>query len=238
MSKIFLLGAQGFIGKHLYRRIVDKHEVVTDMRFFDDRYDVVIYLAGVTHTYNIFDPKLIESNIILADRIFKRPEPIIYASSCSAAFFSNPYALSKQWCEYLGERHRTAIGLRFFNVYGPSNNKGIVKFLMDKNDGDSIAVRGPELERDYIHVDCAVDSIVHLLNPYNWNFQSRIIEVGTGIGTETMDLVNLYMKLSGKSFNISVVEAGDHEPKSMVAKSKGIFIPLAEGLLKTINQSK
>lgn len=236
--KIFLLGHKGFIGKHLYRRIADTHQVETDMRYFYDNYDVIIYLAAVTHTNNIFDPKLIESNIILADKVFKRREAIIYASSCSAAHFTNPYAMSKQWCEYLGEHHKFSIGLRFFNVYGPGNNKGIVKFLMDQPDGASITIRGPEQERDFVHVDDAVDSIVHCLEPYNWNFASRIAEVGTGVGTQVMDLVNLYMKISGKRFNISVVEAGDHEPKSMVAKSKGLFIPLEEGLIKTINESK
>ena len=276
MSKIFLLGATGFIGKYLYRRISDIHEVVTDMRYFDDRYDVIIYLAGVTHTYNIFDPKLIEANIILADKVFKRPERIIYASSCSAAHFTNPYAMSKQWCEYLGEKHGNAIGLRFFNVYGPENNKGIVKFLMNQPDGSTITIRGPELVRDYIHVDDVIDCIIMQLHPkpilidmeyvnktvetigYNTELlikmameqnihiadlrtpkqcfnKSQVIEVGTGVGTETMDLVNLYMELSGKRFTINVVEAGDHEPKEMVAKQKTLCLSLREGLLKTIN---
>ncbi len=235
--KIFLLGHSGFIGKHLHRRLVGSHDVTVDMRYFEDRYDLIINLAAVTHTFNIFDPKLIESNFILADKVFKRPEKIIYASSCSAAHFTNPYAMSKLWSEYLGGKHGYAIGLRFFNVYGPENNKGIVKFLMDQGNNSSINVRGPEQERDFVHIDDVIDSIIYLLEPYNWNFESRIIEVGTGIGTQVMDLVNLYMKLSGKKFNISVVEAGDHEPKSMVAKSKGIFIPLEEGLRKTINNA-
>lgn len=235
--RIFFLGHTGFIGHHLWRILVDqRYEVVCDMRYFEERYDVIINLAAVTHTYNIFDPKLIESNIILADKVFKRPEKIIYASSCSAAHFTNPYAMSKQWNEYLGERHGNAIGLRFFNVYGPGNTKGIVKFLMDKKNGDDITIRGPEIERDYIHVDDVVEEIMLALQ-LSPN-RSKVFEVGTGIGTQTMDLVNLYMELSGKRFNISVVEAGEHEPNSMVAKQKTFCIPLREGLLKTINESK
>lgn len=271
--RIFLLGATGFIGSHLYKRICDIHEVVTDMRYFDDRYDVIIYLSAVTHTHNIFDPKLIEANIVLADRVFKRPERIIYASSCSAEHFTNPYAMSKQWCEYLGEKHGNAMGLRFFNVYGPKNNKGIVKFLMDQPDGANITIRGPELVRDYIHVDDVVDRIIsHLTFPIfqvdvnalkdlpqsftpkqilslmmeqnihlidtipikNYSTKSHVFEIGTGIGTQTMDLVNLYMELSQKRFIINVVEAGDHEPKEMVAKNKSLCMSLREGLLKTI----
>lgn len=229
---VFLLGANGFIGRHLYKRLSEDHTVVTDMRYFDERFDVIINLAAVTHTFNIFDPQLIESNIILADRIFKRPERIIYASSCSAAHFTNPYAMSKQYCEYRGQRHGNAIGLRIFNCYGPGNQKGVVKFLMDKKDGDMITVRGPELVRDYIHVDDVVDSIQSALY---WSSPSKVVEVGTGIPTQTMDLVNTFMKVTGRSFDISIVEAGDHEPKEMVAKEKSFCIGLEEGLSKTIH---
>lgn len=66
-------------------------------------------------------------------------------------------------------------------------------------------------------------------------FHKKLIEVGSDVGTETIDLVNLYMKLSGKSFIINVAEAGDNEPKEMIPKYPTLCLSLEEGLLKTIN---
>jgi len=167
--------------------------------------------------------------------------------SCSAAHFTNPYAWTKMWNEYLGNKHGNAIGLRFFNVYGPGNNKGIVKHLIDLPDGSKLKVRGPELVRDYIYIEDVVDEIIKNLSstvqkrPFNDKASFAVPvknigvkEVGTGIGTQTMDLVNLYQRLSGKTFDISAEEAGTNEPVEMVAKTSVKHISLEEGLLKTI----
>lgn len=272
MSKIYLTGHDGFIGRHLVKKLQElNHEVVTDFRYFNDKFDAVIHLAAVTHIRDEFDPKMIESNIILADKIFKKNCRIIYASSCSAAHFTNPYAWTKMWSEYLGEKHGNAVGLRFFNCYGPGNNKGIVKFLMDQPDGARIKIRGVDLVRDYIHVDDIVNDIVkpHLLPEGKYvdlqdlrkevedggdikdlikmAFDGRrkhidllatvgVVDVGTGVGTSTMDLVNLYMKLSGKSFIIDIEEPGRNEPVEMVSNRKINSISLEEGLQKMINE--
>lgn len=234
MSKIFVTGGTGFVAKHLIPKLQSLgHDVITNWRYWDDKYHVIIHLAAETHTRNEFDPKLIESNYILTNKVFKKPCRIVYASSCSAKHFSNPYAGSKMWAEYLGEKHGNAVGLRFHNIYGPKNNKGIVWWLMQQPDGVKINVRGPEIVRDYIYVDTVVDEIVSHLSGIRFTVP---VDVGTGIGTQTMDLVNLYMKLSGKSFIIDVSEAWGSEPKEMVAEY-GIpgALTLEQGLLKTIN---
>ena len=273
--KIFLLGHKGFIGSHLLTKLQSLgHEVSTDMGYWNERYEVIINLAAVTHIRNEFDPKMIESNIILMNEVFKRPERIIYASSCSAAHFTNPYAWTKQWAEYLGNKHGNSIGLRLHNVYGPGNNKGIVWFLNNCIDGQSIQVRGPELVRDYIYVDDVVNFILGQLNPMslyiniealrnaipegikvdeaiklaleqniffgtekyvNGEKRSGVIDVGTGTGLQTMDVVNLYMRLSGKTFDITCTEAGDNEPKEMVSNNSVPHISLEEGLKKMIH---
>lgn len=250
MSNIFVTGGTGFLSQHLIPKLQTLgHEVVTDWRYWNDRYETIIHLASVTHTKDIFDPKLIEANFILTNEVFKRPERILYATSCSARHNTNPYASSKLWSEYLGQKHGKSLGLRFFNLYGPQNNKGIVKFLMDAKDGQRIVIRGPELVRDYLFISDAVDEIIANLPSYiNKNrrvqklmvsvpmYNVGVIDVGSGIPTETMDLVNLYQKLSGKSFIIDVEEAGPNEPKEMVAEyAVPNFITLEEGLTKLIS---
>lgn len=251
--KIFLLGAFGFIGQHLAKKLIQLgHEYITEMRYWRDRYDCIINLAAVTHINTEFDPQIFESNVVLANEVFKRPERIIYASSCSAKYLTNPYAYTKRYNEWLGEKHGDALGLRFHNVYGPENNKGIVWWLMQQKDGARINVRGDQLIRDYIHVENVVDIVslcISQLPAHNIRdiglpekamnpkyFDKGVVDVGTGIGTQTMDLVNLYMKLSGKSFIIDVSEPGDNEPASMISENIVPHMSLEEGLRKTIEQ--
>lgn len=238
--RIFLTGATGFIGKHLVGAL--KHAgyfVETDMREFDCKhYHRVIHLAAKTTISAEFDAEMFEANIVLAKKIMQTPCKVIYASSCSAAHLTNPYAYTKRFTEYLGGLHGNAVGLRFHNVYGPSNNKGIVKFLMSQESGARITVRGPKLIRDYIYVADAVKAIM-------WNvendFTPGMNEVGTGVGTKTIDLVDLFMKLSGKGFQLDFAEHGVNEPPRMVADGKFLYshtIPLEEGLKKTLEYEK
>lgn len=236
--KCFLLGHKGFLGGHLLPKLQTLgHDVITDLRYWDERYELVINLAAKTHLRTEFDPQLIESNYILADKVFKRSERILYASSCSAKYNTNPYAASKIWAEYLGEKHGNAVGFRFYNIYGTGNNKGIVWYLMQQPDGAKITIRGEQLVRDYILVQDVVGEVIKHVEQETWG--SEIIDVGTGVGTETIDLVNLYQRLSGKKFDISIQEAGSNEPLSMISNNViPNAIDLETGLLKMINKIK
>lgn len=279
MNKIFLTGSNGFVGKHLLRRLIEMdYHVETDMRYLHTKkYDCMIHLAAKTNISCDFDPDLIESNIVLTREIFKVNSRIIFGSSCSAEFLTNPYAFTKRYGEHLCELHGNAVALRFFNIYGYGAGRGIVKFLMDQPDGAKITLRGIDQLRDYIHCDDVVDAIIAHINPrppilinmkalqdageklkyttkqmidfamemnIRWVdtyppmeviTKSKIIEIGTGIATSTMDLCNLYMKLSGKTFDISVIDPHPSEPPEMVAKYPTLCISLEQGLLKTIN---
>lgn len=274
MSKFFVTGSQGFVGSHLVPKLQSLgHEIVTDLRYLHtQKYDCVIHLASKNNIRNEFDADLIESNIILTKEIFKVSSRIVCASSCVAAFPLNPYAYSKLYAEHLCSIHPNALALRFQNIYGPGNNKGIVKFLFDQPDGATITIRGPELQRDYVWVDDVVEEIIRnlksdgrfldlrharekakedgrdlleVLNDFivkgniehiDVNATKGVVDVGTGVATETMDLVNLYQKLSGKQFFINVEEAGVNEPVSMVAnRSIPNFVTLEQGLTKMIS---
>lgn len=275
---IFLTGHKGFIGSHLYKRLSKEHLVHTDIRVFDlYKWDCIIHLAATTTIDTKFDPMIFENNVIFAKKILSTPYRTIYASSCSAKHNTNPYAASKIYNEWLGEKHGNAIGLRFHNVYGPGNNKGIIWFLMNQLDGAKITIRGPELIRDYVFVNDVVETIINCItdrpkgvsidmeyvreikkctsegdiieslksapihvkefdrHPISYCYK-KIMDVGTGIGLQTMDVVNLYQRLSGKTFDISVIEAGDNEPKEMISSFPlPKALTLEEGLLKMIN---
>jgi nucleoside-diphosphate-sugar epimerase len=179
------------------------HDVETNIRYLhSERHDLVIHLAAVTHIRLEFDHKLIESNILLTNEIFKTPTRVLYASSCSAAFLTNPYAYTKIWSEYCGLRHGNSLGLRFHNVYGAMNGKGIIWYLLQQPNGANLTIRGMELIRDYIYVEDVVDEIIKQMNPVKILSEEKesgrmvnptvtknvgVIDVGTGIGTSTRD---------------------------------------------------
>lgn len=242
--KIFLLGHRGFIGSHLLPALIKRgHQVETNWIYFEQKYDVIINLAAVTHTRNEFDARMIESNIILADKVFGREERIIYASSCSAKHFTNPYAWTKLFMEHRGTMHGNSLGLRFYNVYGPGNNKGIVWYLMRQYHGAKINLRGPDLVRDYVFIDDVLSEIISCLELdrvgviYKPQVAPGILDVGTGIGTSTMDLVNLFQELSGNKFDITISDPLDTDPAEMVARPAiKNHTSLRDGLLKTIQK--
>lgn len=282
MANIFITGHTGFVAGHLIPKLIELgHSIETDMRYLHTRkFDTVVHLGAKTHIRCDFDPELINSNITLTEEIFKVPTKILYASSCSAQFLNNPYAYTKRYAEHLGSVHGKAIGLRFFNIFGPGNNKGIVWYLMQQPNGSKITIRGKDLVRDYIFIDDIVKCIIFLLRPLGLYIDLRTIrelqkqnqyakmsveeiikhvhglplqvgentvehtftgvtDVGTGIGTTTIDLVNLYMRLSGKKFELIFEEAGSNEPASMIADNSTFGLTkLEDGLKKTIAASK
>ncbi|MBP7109637.1 MAG: NAD-dependent epimerase/dehydratase family protein, partial [Chitinophagaceae bacterium] len=181
----------------------------------------------------------------------------------------------KLYAEHLGAIHGNAIGLRFHNVYGPGNNKGIIWWLMQQPDGAKITVRGEQQIRDFIFIEDVVRAILSQIQPQpiyvdmdvlrevsikerftpeqliklameqnitigreryvDGERRHGVIDVGTGVGTTVMDLVNLYMKLSGKEFIIDVEDAAAYEPAEMISDNIVPHISLNNGLLKMIN---
>lgn len=93
---------------------------------------------------------------------------------------------------------------RFSNPYGKhqrGGNQGIIPtFLKLINEGLPISVWGNgTITRDYIYITDAIDAVIKGLDyqgPY------RIFNIGTGIGTTIMQLVNNIKTVTGKSFQV------------------------------------
>jgi len=121
------------------------------------------------------------------------PTRIIYASSTSAEELTNPYAYTKRYAEYLGEK-ANATGLRFFNVYGEGNNKGIVrKALHCAKTGERMIVQGGYQVRDFIYIDDVVQTIVNCLD-----VPDKIVEVGTGHGMTINYALKVIQEIAGE----------------------------------------
>lgn len=188
-KSIFLTGSKGFIGKHLLAALTDYDVYCAGYNELPTtHYDYIIHLAATTTTTDSFLPELFENNIIYAKQIMSIPTRIIYASSTSAAELTNPYAYTKRYIEYLGER-TNSVGLRFFNVYGECNNKGIIKAALS---GKQLDVYGGGNARDFIHISDVVRAIID-----NLDTPRKIVEVGTGRGMTIFRALQIIEEITG-----------------------------------------
>jgi nucleoside-diphosphate-sugar epimerase len=233
---IYLTGGNGFIGSHLKAALIERgHEVITDSPY--DDVGLIIHLAAVTHIRQEFDPALFDVNIVQTRKLFdiakRRNIRIIYASSCSASSLDNPYAYTKRYAEWLGSQHPNALGFRFFNVYGPNNNKGIVKRVIECcKTGETLALSGGGLIRDFIYVGDVVRDIIDHLET-----GTGIVDCGTGEGIKIIRLVwKILEVMDGNPLNIeeSFCPTIGEQLESVSSRKVPDCLSLKEGLLKTI----
>lgn len=234
-KSIFLTGATGFIGSHLLKALTElgcqvhcaQHNELPAPKYF---YDYIIHLAATTTTSDAFMPELYENNIIYAKQIMSYPIRTIYASSTSAAELTNPYAYTKRYIEHLGE-HTNSTGLRFFNVYGEGNNKGIIKAALS---GKNLDVYGGGNVRDFIYIEDVVKAIIANLDSH-----SKIVEVGTGRGMTIFRALQIIEEITGIkcASNCRILPPVATDMKHSVA-SKGIegCISFEDGIRRMINK--
>jgi nucleoside-diphosphate-sugar epimerase len=235
MKTIFLTGSKGFIGSHLlpileqlgYRVICGARNQTPPIPV-----EYIVHLAGTTTTSDSFIPELFDNNIVYAQRIMACNARIIYATSTSAAELSNPYAYTKRYIEYLGDKHGNATGLRFFNVYGSGNNKGIVKRALEcAKTGEKLDLYGGDNIRDFIYIDNAVTAIINALDS-----KEKIIEVGTGDGMTVFEAIT-YIQFKTKSYFPINWMAGVKTDMKVSIASPGIggCLSFEEGITKMLN---
>lgn len=235
MKEIAISGVYGFIGQHLSKRLIELGHTVYDLHkgaIPHKRVDLIIHLGATTTLSKDFNPDLFKNNIVYADWLFTscRSTKIIYTSSTSAAELTNPYAYTKRYLEYLGEQHGNALGLRFFNVYGPNNNKGIIKRAIEcAKWGGVIQLQGGDQIRDFIYIDDVVNWICD-----NLDHEPGIIDIGRGEGMSIVDAVSTVAKVFDRSLRTILVPASDTDMKISVADPGIPGITLEEGLKKML----
>lgn len=186
----------------------------------ENKIDFVIHAATEYGRDNLILPVL-EANLTLPLTLLEKTNlakiPFInidsYFNKSECKYYSLPhYSLSKKsllmWLEYYSES-RTIFNLRLEHLYGPADSKQ--KFIPTAL--ESIAVeKQPEFAislgnqiRDFIHVEdacTAIYSVVTSQIPEGSGLKS--FEVGTGIGTSIIDLLNEIKLLSNSETEIVV----------------------------------
>jgi nucleoside-diphosphate-sugar epimerase len=185
--------------------------------------DCVFHHAALTSVSDSFDrsTKYHEVNVSGTENILKLAKEygfkVIFASSASVYGNPekipieedasrkplNPYGLSKldaeNLCTKYSEQGVSVIGLRYFNVYGPRQNKNyagvITKFIDNALDTKPLLINGDGSQvRDFVFVnDVANANFLAMKNKTNHAF----INIGSGVATPIKELADMIMKLYG-----------------------------------------
>tara|TARA_B100000674_G_scaffold454488_1_gene427449 strand:+ start:4804 stop:5742 length:939 start_codon:yes stop_codon:yes gene_type:complete len=205
--------------------------------------DAVVHLGASSATTQWDGNLLYRRNYIctkeLIDICDESGIPIVYASSASVygnstSFSENPtnecpinaYACSKLLIDnYVRTNHKNAVGLRFFNVYGPnefhknSMASVILHFYNQAVKNKTIQVFGSygdygpgEHMRDFVYVDDCANSIIDILAC----FRKGVYNVGTAVARTFNDvaasvIANLDAKSSVEYVNFPLNLEGSYQ---------------------------
>lgn len=249
-------------GRWIFHKIdiVNKRDI--ERLFEEHKFSAVINLAaqaGVRYARENPDA-YIETNLkgffnILHAAAQKGVERFLYASS-SSVYGANQempfreshritspmslYAATKSSNEMMAAAYfythgLKAIGMRFFNVYGPWGRPDMAyyKWAQALTTGDKIELRNDgEMYRDMTYIDDAVKAIAGLAFRYDWQgVTHETFNIGSGDPVKIADLLSyIQHKLGVKSANIDYVEKGSEEPLETFADTSKLqeaigFVP-------------
>lgn len=249
--KILVTGSSGFIGSHLVEKLAKMNEIATFDIKDDQKEDVrnleallkkshgceaIVHLAAlcIDSESNEKPLEYFSTNFggtlnVLETARMLGIRKIINASSAGVGT-RTPYSFSKLQAEELcnlfaNKFSMRVMSLRFFNVYGPKNPKGVIyefisrlkssKPLIVNNDGNQV--------RDYVHVKDVVKAIEYLLKG---SHSSGIYEVGSGKGTSVKRLIRMLTRISGKKPEIESRKLSYEEVKCSISKKSIIKNPV------------
>lgn len=206
--KVIITGSEGYIGKHLQKRLKQFDEVLTlDIKTGDDitkslhkylffKPDVIFHLAAQTSVEDSFRNPIetFRTNVFGTYNTMKLGGKIIFPSS--ATVYGNkklakeedvlnpqsPYAESKAVAEYSISHSGVHYAiLRIGNVIGGEPTR-VIKSLLE---GGKIYGDGTHT-RDYIHIEDVLDAMIQAIE-----WQDGIYNIGTGIETSVNQLADM-----------------------------------------------
>ena len=165
---------------------------------------------------------------------------------------SRPYETSKACADLISQAYADTYDLpvlipRFVNIYGPGDrnyNRLVPKTIISILNGGKPKMWGGDAKRQYLYIDDAIDAYIKLGEIDKTQIhKNRIYNFGEGYPISVRDLIEKIIKLSGKNFNIEMIqeerpnEISAQYVSSEKAKYYLNWLPkfsLDEGLLNTI----
>jgi UDP-glucose 4-epimerase len=188
--------------------------------------DTVFHLAADTDIENSIDypTQHFNRNVIYTMEfinqcvIYRGIKKFVFASSASVygsneeceenskCYPQNPYAAGKLTIENHLHAYAMSYGLpymalRYFNVYGKNQKKGVIAKLKDCIDNDKpfVMYNGGANVRDFVHVNDVVRATI-LAGQSKWS--NCVLNVGTGKGYKIEEIVKMVQAISGKTIDV------------------------------------
>lgn len=227
--RIGIIGASGFIGSHLMRRLKEQNDFevavfngdlfnISDIdNFFNDNIGMsqLVNLAGIFSGdfEQLFSVNVTALHNLLSVAVKHDIKRIVHIST--GAVYGEPdngkskegdelrpntlYGLSKMYgeecLEYYSRLHKfDFVILRFPNVYGPGNNKGVIYNFIDsiKRENKVVIFGDGEQKRNFLYVD---DSVAAIISALSHGAGSQIFNIADKDIHSLNDLVNIIKKI-------------------------------------------
>lgn len=218
--------------------------------------DIVYHLAGVLGTEELNTQSILATKINVVGTLntlnaaLKNKTKVLLVSKPNV--WLNTYSITKDASEKFCKMYQKEFGLKativkWFSVYGPGQKhygvqKAVPTFIVKALTKKSLPIFGDGLQMaDFIYVADAVSATV--LAAEDPKMEGETVEIGTGKGTQIIDLAKKIIRLSHTSSGIKFIQMrGGEIPNSKVVanikllKSLGFKpkISLLDGLEKTI----
>lgn len=219
MVNVLITGNKGFIGSHLesYLKTVTKYNIF-GYDIYDtmpqEKMDYIIHLASTTTIRNSYSQpqRYFMNNLYLTDELLERAKndkaKFIFSSSGSIQKPSNPYSLAKkhseEWINLYAKLYdmQTSI-LRFFNVYGDGQRKGVIyEFMKNVKYYSPCIIYGEGNHiRDFISVKDVCNIIYRMITD---EIEFTDYDVGTGVGTSINKLYGILERNLRNNYNIEI----------------------------------
>jgi len=230
-KNILITGYMGFIGSHLisflekkgYNIIKLEQDIRNDIKF-DGKVDVVVHLAALIK--NIYPEKElnevnVKGTLNVLEFCKKNKVKLVYSSSVAVYGDKNAlikesdncnpvtiYGKTKLEAERLCKKYSDLYGikcviLRFANIYGTGQKTGflISDILEGLKYNKNINLNNPNIRRDFVYIDDALDSILKAINFEKEDFS--IFNISYGKSISIGEIVDTIAKVSGRKLDVT-----------------------------------
>ena len=205
--KVLVTGHKGFIGSHLYEKLVSIGHNVLGIDLKDgkdvmycmpnEKFDYVFHMAALPSVqFSVESPfYTMRQNVLLTSMVLEwalknEVKRVIFSSSAAASDIQSPYGLHKRMSEMECEMYSKiynldVLCLRYYNVYSENQKYGgaystVISAWMEMlRQGKPLRIDGDgEQTRDFIHVDDIVSA--NLFCMQDMKIDKTILSIGSG----------------------------------------------------------
>jgi UDP-glucuronate 4-epimerase len=230
--RVLVTGKNGFISRHLIKRLESEHNVrgvgrVTPEEMvsvlFQFKPEIIYHLgAELKNSHDMF-----EANVVLTHTIIDwcKSNPVtrlvLFGSSSEYGFTTsarsekqlplptNMYEGTKAATAMLarGAAHQYNIPTLFirpFTIYGEDEKPTKLTQILFQKMKDGTTLKLTDGVHDYMYIDDFVDILLQVVSSPKLTDKFTLLNIGTGVQTTNIQFVNMFQEVTGHKFTIEI----------------------------------